>query len=46
MSPRTQFVIIGGGFGGLNAAPSLEGVPVDVTVVARDNHYLHPPHLY
>ncbi len=46
MSPRKQVVIIGGGFGGLNAARSLDGVDVDVTVVDRENHHLFQPLLY
>jgi len=39
-------VIIGGGFGGLSAARSLEGEPVRVTVVDRSNHHLFQPLLY
>ncbi|MBP7685491.1 MAG: FAD-dependent oxidoreductase, partial [Deltaproteobacteria bacterium] len=46
MSQRKQVVIIGGGFGGLNAARSLDGVDVDVTVVDRENHHLFQPLLY
>ncbi|SPE30665.1 NADH dehydrogenase [Candidatus Sulfotelmatomonas gaucii] len=43
---RPRVVIIGGGFGGLNAARSLAHVPVDVTVVDRRNHHLFQPLLY
>ncbi len=39
-------VIIGGGFGGLNAAKALRTAPVRVTVVDRHNHHLFPPLLY
>ena len=45
-SPRKQVVIIGGGFGGLNAARSLEGANVDITVIDRENHHLFQPLLY
>ena len=39
-------MIVGGGFGGLNAARSLEAAPVDVTVVDRRNYHLFQPLLY
>jgi NADH dehydrogenase len=39
-------VIIGGGFGGLNAAKALRQAPVRVTVVDRHNHHLFQPLLY
>src|SRR5262245_50252360 len=39
-------VIIGGGFGGLNAAKALRNAPVRVTVVDRHNHHLFQPLLY
>ena len=39
-------VIVGGGFGGLNAARALNGADVDVTVVDRTNHHLFQPLLY
>ena len=41
-----RIVIIGGGFGGLNAAQSLRGAPVDVTLVDRRNFHLFQPLLY
>ncbi len=44
MNPRV--VIIGGGFGGLNAAKALRHAPVEVTVVDRTNHHLFQPLLY
>jgi NADH dehydrogenase len=39
-------VIIGGGFGGLNAARELAGAPVRVTLIDRRNHHLFQPLLY
>jgi NADH dehydrogenase len=41
-----RVVIVGGGFGGLNAARSLARAPVHVTVVDRSNHHLFQPLLY
>jgi NADH:ubiquinone reductase (H+-translocating) len=43
---RPHVVIIGGGFGGLNAAKALRRAPVRVTVVDRHNHHLFQPLLY
>ena len=39
-------MIVGAGFGGLEAAKGLDGAPVDVTVVDRRNHHLFQPLLY
>ena len=39
-------VILGGGFGGLNAARALRHAPVRVTLVDRRNHHLFQPLLY
>jgi NADH:ubiquinone reductase (H+-translocating) len=39
-------VIVGGGFGGLNAAQALNGVPIRVTVIDRTNHHVFQPLLY
>jgi NADH dehydrogenase len=39
-------VIVGGGFGGLNAARALRRAPVRVTLVDRRNHHLFQPLLY
>ncbi|MCA9524768.1 MAG: FAD-dependent oxidoreductase, partial [Myxococcales bacterium] len=39
-------VIIGGGFGGLQAARALRGAPVRITLVDRRNHHLFQPLLY
>src|ERR1700747_1331091 len=44
MIPRV--VIIGGGFGGLDAARALKNAPVRVTVVDRHNYHLFQPLLY
>jgi NADH:quinone reductase (non-electrogenic) len=44
MAPHV--VIIGGGFGGLNAAKALGTAPVRVTVLDRHNHHLFQPLLY
>ena len=39
-------VIIGGGFGGLNAARALAKAPVQVTLLDRNNYHLFQPLLY
>ena len=44
--PDPHVVIIGGGFGGLNAARALRRAPVRVTVIDRRNHHLFQPLLY
>src|SRR5258708_21092644 len=41
-----QVVIIGGGFGGLQAATSLRRAAVQVTLVDRRNYHLFQPLLY
>src|ERR1700748_1792179 len=43
---RKRVVILGGGFGGLNAALGLAKLPVDVTLVDRKNHHTFQPLLY
>jgi NADH dehydrogenase len=43
---RPQVLIVGCGFGGLEAARALRHAPVDVTVVDRSNHHLFQPLLY
>ena len=43
---RPHVVIIGGGFGGLNAAKVLGNAPVRVTVVDKRNFHLFQPLLY
>jgi NADH:ubiquinone reductase (H+-translocating) len=44
--PRPRVLIIGGGFGGLNAAKALRDAPVDVTLLDRTNHHVFQPLLY
>ncbi len=41
-----RVVIVGGGFGGLNAAQALKRAPVQVTLIDRRNHHLFQPLLY
>jgi len=43
---RPRVVIIGAGFGGLEAAKVLRGEPTAVTLVDRQNHHLFQPLLY
>ena len=43
---RPQVVIVGGGFGGLEAAHALRRSPADVIVVDRHNHHTFQPLLY
>ena len=45
-STRPRVVIVGCGFGGLEAARKLEGADVDVTVIEKTNHHLFQPLLY
>jgi NADH:ubiquinone reductase (H+-translocating) len=46
MADRPKVVIIGGGFGGLQAAKDLGGEDVDVTLIDRKNHHTFQPLLY
>jgi NADH dehydrogenase len=46
MASEPRVVIVGGGFGGLNAARALARAPVRVTLVDRRNHHLFQPLLY
>jgi NADH dehydrogenase len=46
MEHRPHVVVIGGGFGGLEAAKALASAPVRVTLVDRRNHHLFQPLLY
>jgi NADH dehydrogenase len=41
-----KIVIIGGGFGGLSVARALAGVPIEITLVDRQNHHCFQPLLY
>ena len=45
-APRHRVVVVGGGFGGVNAVRGLDGADVDVTVIDRTNHHLFQPLLY
>ncbi len=45
-APRPHVVVLGAGFGGLEAARALRHAPVRVTVVDRRNHHLFQPLLY
>ena len=45
-SHRPRVVIVGCGFGGLEAARALRHAPVDITLVERTNHHLFQPLLY
>ena len=46
MNKNPKVVIIGGGFGGLQAAKKLAGKPVEVTLIDRKNHHTFQPLLY
>ena len=46
MGDRPHVVIVGAGFGGLNAAKQLEKQPVDVTLIDRHNYHTFQPLLY
>jgi NADH dehydrogenase len=43
---RERVVVVGGGFGGLQAVRKLGGAPVDVTLVDRQNFHLFQPLVY
>ncbi len=44
--PRPRVVIVGGGFGGLEAARALAHAPVEVLLIDRQNHHCFQPLLY
>ena len=44
--PHHHVVIVGAGFGGLEATFGLAGAPVQITLVDRRNHHLFQPLLY
>lgn len=46
MTPTPHIVIVGGGFAGLWAAKELDGAPVRVTLVDRNNYHTFFPLLY
>jgi len=43
---RPRVVIVGAGFGGLNAARALARAPVEITIIDRKNHHTFQPLLY
>src|SRR5437016_8686018 len=43
---RPQVLIVGAGFGGLTLVRKLRSVPVDVTLVDRNNYHLFTPLVY
>ncbi len=43
---RPHVIVVGGGFGGLEAAKSLAHLPVEITLVDRKNHHTFQPLLY
>jgi NADH dehydrogenase len=45
-SEAKRVVVVGGGFGGLNAAKALRRADVQVTVIDRKNHHTFQPLLY
>src|SRR5271170_6428375 len=46
MEEKHRVVILGGGFGGLNAAQKLKRAPIEVTLIDRRNFHLFQPLLY
>ena len=46
MAEKHSVLILGGGFGGLNAALKLKRAPVDVTLIDRRNFHLFQPLMY
>src|SRR5205809_4088835 len=46
MNPDPRVVIVGAGFGGLDAARALAGAPVRVTLLDRHNYHVFQPLLY
>lgn len=44
--PAPRVVVVGAGFGGLNAAKALAKAPVQITVIDRKNHHTFQPLLY
>ena len=46
MKIRSRVVIVGCGFGGLEAARALQSAAVDITIIDKTNHHLFQPLLY
>ena len=45
-TPEHHVVIVGAGFGGLEAARNLASAPVRITMIDQRNHHLFQPLLY
>ena len=45
-SVREHIVVVGAGFGGLEAVRGLKGAPVRITLIDRRNHHIFQPLLY
>lgn len=43
---ENKVLVIGGGFGGLEAVKALARIPVDITLIDRQNHHCFQPLLY
>lgn len=46
MNDKKKVIIIGAGFGGLNAAKALKNKNVEITLIDKTNHHLFQPLLY
>ena len=46
LAKRPRIVVVGGGFGGMEAVKKFKGEAVDVTLIDRSNHHLFQPLLY
>ncbi|MGZ8260356.1 MAG: NAD(P)/FAD-dependent oxidoreductase [Caldimonas sp.] len=46
LTPRPRVLVVGCGFGGLEAVRALSKAPVEITLVDRTNHHLFQPLLY
>jgi NADH dehydrogenase len=44
--PHHRVVVIGGGFGGLESVKALRRLPVDITLIDRENYHLFQPLTY
>jgi NADH:ubiquinone reductase (H+-translocating) len=44
--PKSRVVILGAGFGGLEAAKTLRRAPVEITLIDRQNYHCFQPLLY
>ncbi|HMF66870.1 MAG TPA: FAD-dependent oxidoreductase, partial [Phyllobacterium sp.] len=43
---KHRLVVVGGGFGGLEAVYNLRNVDIDITIIDQRNHHLFQPLLY